>query len=297
MGMSHLPIIVPQSEIVTSANTGANQLVVHIKLTRPTRHFSGFLLRLSATISGTAPGTARGISQLFHDITAVNEKGVVVFQTDGQALSVCALDSIAFNNADVQPGYQWWVDNVTAATGVAAVGVWAVLCDFPGTYLTVTVNLNAATATGYTAVTTCAYALSAASIESHGEANPHLLKGEYITNTAKYIGTYSSRYATIAADNAELSTIITSLKVGGADFTAIQSAIAEEAFNASIPPGLLPSGYGTAFAGQATKPPVNTQTGNNLGIARIGGTVAAPLQITFNTSPTFFVVQRIPLAS
>jgi len=296
--VNYLPLVIPQPEVVTSAATGANQLVVHARLSRPTRHFAGFMMRLSITITGTAPGTARGVSQIIHDVQVTNEKNVLVASMDGQALFLASADSIGVGAAqELLPQDQWVTDNVTGATGVASVGIWTFFCDFPGTILTITVNLNAATATGYTAISAASAILSCAAIESHSEFRPHLLKGEYITNTAKYIGTYPCKYVSFGADNSELGAIVTGIKVGGSDFTALQCQIAEELFNASVPTG-LPSGMTAApLAGLSTVSPKNPQTGNGIGAARLFGQVASPAYLTFNTSPVLFVVSRIPISA
>lgn len=302
----------PQPKIGTAAQTGATQLSLTAAPTK-NRTVAALLFQLNVNITGTAPGTARGISQLVHDVQivghTVDAKGQPVTITtsiDGQALALAGMD--AYHRIPAITGYQGWADTVTAATGVSAVGQYAIAGPFRGDTFDVTFNLNAATSTGFTAVASSAYVLTCVVVEGSHEnvyisdssgknvqayAQPertYLLSGHYVVNST-YTGKIPCHSAIVAIDNAELSVKVSALKVGGRTFSAQQAQMAEDAFDATLPSGLT---FGAAFAGNATIPPKNPQTGNALGIGEFGGPELAVVEVSLTSSQTMFILERVP---
>jgi len=303
MGMFNRFYFLPQSKVGVASGTSPTQITIVASPT-PGRVAVGFMFQVTVQITGTAPGTARGISQVIHDVQIIPNDGSDPTSLDGQTLMLAGLD--AYNQTQgILSGYQAWADTVTAATGVAATAQYSVVGPFRGTGFTITFNINAATATGYTSPSAAAYTVTCVVIEADptniyttdgksisGFAQPdqrYKLIGNYIVNST-YVGKALTNDAIIGLDNKELGTVVSSIKCGGNTYSAQQSQMGEDAFDGTIPNGVT---FGTAFAGNATLPPKNPQTGNAVGVAEYGGPTPANLEISLQSSQTMLILQRV----
>jgi len=252
------------------------------------------------------------LSQIINYIEVTDENGNTT-HVDGQALMLASLD---FERRLPEACYQAWVPTVTGATGVAAVGQYSMYGPFAGTVFSIVVGLNAATATGYTAPSAAAYVVTCAAVEApydiiylpdpsgkkDSSGNPvlvgyvqpvkrHKLNGRFVVNS-QYTGKMACHNALVGIDNAELSTKVSSVKVGGNTFSAQECQMAEDSFDAFIGGSTTMS---TAFAGNATVPPKNVQTGNALGLGEFGGPVDAVVEIALTSVQTMIILERVPI--
>jgi len=256
--------------------------------TKPTHRLIGFLIQLTFNVSGTA-GTHYGISQLVRDVQVVNNLNVNQVNMKGQTLSTMGLDSFK-DTIDLGLGYQTWVDALSAATGTNAVGQYIIFNEMKGNSFTITVNVGPASASGFTVITTASYTLTVSGLELPNPENKtvHYTKilGEYITGTATYNGSVPTRYVVVAVDNQEMSTLTAKVTVGGKTYSDTDILSGEDVFNSHLPPGLLPSGYGTATAGMATLGAKDPQTLDQIYAIACGGPAPSLATVSFNIVPT-----------
>jgi len=215
----------------------------------------------------------------------------------GQALVVAALRSYQ-HIADFGLAYQAYRDPTAAATTVAKTALYPIMTEFKGNTFTVVLNINQGTACGSAVVSAASYAMTLIAIEVPtvpGEVVKfRRLLGEYVTNQGVYTGSYPARHVTIAVDNAELTSITTTVAVGGKSFADSDVATAEDVFSATLPDGVtFGSSWGATFA---TVPPVNPQTANALGIASFGGPTPSIVSLSFSTAPTLMMITDIDIA-
>jgi len=304
MGMFERVFFVPQAGVGTVASTGKTQTKIFISTTSPDRVLAGLLIQFGATITGTAPGTARGISQVITNVEITEEDGTV-HHVDGAALLLSSFDLITHLG---QINYQAALDTVTGATGVTAVAQYGICGPFKGNSFTVVFNINSATATGYTAVSGASYTATICTLEvakvTHYTAtgNPKkpnvnatiqpidypVINGRYVVDS-KYVGAVNCLAAYFGTDNVELSTTVKTFKVANVSFTPQQCQMAEDALNASLPDGIA---TGATFAGNATTPPKNVETGNALGLGLFGGPTGGPLVVALGASQTILLLER-----
>jgi len=300
-----LPILFvnAQPQIGTSTVPGQTQITITAAPSAG-RQVLAFLFQFTENLTYSG-GAAESISALIHDVQIVADDGTTS-SIDGQCLTLSSLDA---QRRVPQLSYQALVDADIAATTVTAVGQYAVAGPFRGGSFKIVFNINAATSTGLTGVSVANYTLTCAVAEldfttvytasknvagktvvsGHTQPNhTYRLLGTYVANST-YTGKVPVHSAIIATDNAELSTVVTAIKVGGNTFGSQQCLIAEDAFNASIPDGVAVAG---PFTGAATKGPVNAQTDNELGAAEFGGPTASITEVSLNTSETMLILER-----
>jgi len=289
--------IVPQAGASNSSNSGVTQLTLAAKKSSPHVSVHGILVRLSASLTGTAPATARGVSQLINSIVITNDKKQVVANLKGQSLAAAFVDGVARSEVGLLPQYQLFKDTVTGATTVAVVGLYAVIGRFAGASYTIVVNLNAATSTGYTVITAVNYQAQSSLIEVAGgveSAVAEALLGEYFSGTSTYTGKVNTKHITLAVDNAEIGGVFSAISVGGESFNELDLQQSEDITAAQIPyETFTMGGHGTTLANDQ---PTNPQTGNVLYCAKLDGPTLAETSITFSANETFAVVSRVPLA-
>jgi len=312
--MAQRLFVIPQPKVGAVAGTTATQLTLAASLSSPAKRYAqAFIFEIAVNITGTAPGTARDLSQIVNYIEITDENGYLT-HLDGQSLILSSLDT-ARRTPEV--AYQCWCPTVTAATGVNAVGQYSVTGPFAGTVFNIVVGLNAATATGYTSPSAASYTVTCNLVEmtyeevylptgkTDANGNPQFvsvpqpirrfrINGRYVVNS-QYTGKLACHSAIIAIDNAELSTKVSSIKVGGNNFSAQQSQMAEDGLDAFLPGGYVAAYLGTAFTGNATVPLKNVQTGNSLGAGEFGGPNDAIVEVSLNASATMLILERVPI--
>jgi len=299
--------LAPQTNVGFFSGIGANQVFFQVM---PDAGYAlgAFLFQVTATITGTAPGTPRDLSAVIHDVQIINDQNVKVASVDGQTLTLTSLDAIKRFGQSLS--WQAWLPTVTAATGVAAVGQYSIAGPFAGSVFKCYFNLNAATSTGYTGPSAASYTVTCTLFEvayeniytstksplsgkvmtvSHTQPiRTYYVQGRYITN-ANYVSAINTKHTIVAVDNAELSTVVSSITAGGVRYSAQSCQSGEDAFAGTIPDGVPVS---TAFAGNAAVPVKNVQTGNGLGIAEFVGTVSAPLNVALKSAQTMLIYER-----
>jgi len=292
--MTEHPIVIASSDVANVTATGITSLSLTIKKSNPTHRLVGIILKFGATITYPS-GVPTSVSTAIRDVQIVNESKQNLVNCKGQALAVAALRSFK-SLSDLGLGYQMWTDASVGATTVAAYGLFPLITEFKGNVLSITVNINPATTVVSTA-TAASYSLTATAIELPTRVGERVrysrILGEYITNQSNYQGTAASRHVTIAADNAELTTLTTTVSVGSRTFSDSAVSSAEDVLGGTIPDGIA---VGAIFTGQATKPPTNPQTTHAYGIASFGGPSATIVSLSFTTAPTLAVVTDIEVS-
>jgi len=179
---------------------------------------------------------------------------------------------------------------------------------FPGTSCKFVLNLNAASATLFTAISTATYTATWTFVEAEynvvgaaqkgqktsytvQDEHRYRLDGRYVV-ASYWAGTPNNkcRHAYVAIDNAELSTKVSAVRVGTSTFSPQQCQMAEDLLGSSLPSGLT---FSAAFAGNACVPLTNIETGNALGFAEFSGPADDIVTLAFNASVTLLVFQRV----
>jgi len=310
MGMIQQLYLVPQPKIGVASGTSPTQITITASVSNPTlRYATAILFEVTVQITGTAPGTARDLSQVINYIELTDENGNVT-HVDGQCLLVSTIDTIRRNPSILA---QAWAPTVTGATGVAAVAQYAICGPFPGTVYNIVIGLNAATSTGYTSPSAAAYTVTSNLVEADYEqvfiptgqtdqnGNPtfvpftqpvyrYRIDARYVVN-AQFTGKLLCKSAILGIDNAELGTKVSTVKCGGNTFSAQQATMAEDGLQGMII--VSSSLYGAVFANTATTPIKNIQTGNALGMGEFSGPTSTVLEISLNASSTMLILQRV----
>jgi len=303
-------VFVPQTAVASISTIGQTQIKAQY-MTTTGHKCAAFIFQVSVTITGTAPGTQRDLSQIIHDIQVDNDdvNPTRVVALDGQTLMLSSLDAIKRFYLE----YQTWTPTVCAATGVTAVGQYAIGGPFDGSIFNITFNLNPATQTGYTSPSAATYTITGSLLCTSfdtfytaskaafgnkttiaGHIQPisgYIIKGHYVVNQI-YTSPDNSCDCLVGIDNAELSTKVSSIACGGTKYSAQSCQVAEDTFNSTLPNGIS---VGSAFAGNATVPPKNVQDGNPVGLGEFSGPTPSPLVVSLLSSQTMLILERIPM--
>jgi len=301
--------MVPQPKVGSISTTSATQITLEGTVSSTNRFLLGVVFQFNETITGTAPGTPRGLSLIFNNVELTDDLGNVS-HIDGSTLILSTIDTMRRMPITFQ--YQAFTEPKPAVSATSYVGQYALMGPFPGTAFKFVLNLNAATASLFTAISAATYTATWTFIEAeyqaigtkHGKTityhaqdeHRYRLDGRYVGTTSYWAGLPANkcRHAYVGIDNAELSTKVSSLKVGGVTFSPQQCQMAEDLLGATLPDGMT---FGASpFAGNATVPPVNVETGNNLGVAEFGGTLDDVVTLAFTGNVTLLVLQRVAVS-